>query len=147
MDVDAIMEKIKQGDIGYVKNFIRSHPDSINETFLWGRTPLMCASENGKTSIMKLFFEADVDVNMRDNFCETALHFAVFGKQPEAVTTLLKEATIQVNPQADNGQTPLHWACSNGNTDIVCLLLNHIGINPNVVDKNGDTPLHWAVRE
>jgi len=49
-----------------------------------------------------------IDVNVKDDKSQAALHFAAINGNPEIVQTLLDKG-IDINAQDDCKRTPLHW--------------------------------------
>jgi len=74
----------------------------------------------------------------------TALHWAAFRGNREAVETLIR-AGAAVDATDDNGIAPLALASANGDEAIATLLLN-AGARPNLARPSGETPLMSASR-
>lgn len=74
----------------------------------------------------------------------TALHWAVYWDQTDAVDALLR-AGAKVNVANEFGATPLWIACSEGRAGMIERLLR-AGANPNAALLNGETPLMTAAR-
>ena len=85
---------------------------------------------------------ADVNVPQADG--ATALHWAAYWDDLEAVTLLI-DAGAQVNASNDLRVTPLSLACANGSASLVRTLLK-AGANPNSIPSSGETPLMAAAR-
>lgn len=68
-------ESVENGSLDDVKEALTTGVD-YNARGLMGRTPLMFAAIRGDVSIVELLLEQDVDVNMIDYCCWTALHWA-----------------------------------------------------------------------
>ncbi|KAI8770453.1 ankyrin repeat domain-containing protein 39 [Biomphalaria glabrata] len=82
-----------------------------------------------------------VDVNSRDKYGYTALHYASRnGHLPVCQTLLNYHADVNIATQG-SGTTPLHRAAYMGHTEIVELLLAHCA-DPMAQDCDGMTPLH-----
>ncbi|XP_029652081.1 E3 ubiquitin-protein ligase MIB1-like [Octopus sinensis] len=149
MDINEIMKKIFSGDIEAVKIFITEHPDEINQTDSDGKTCLMTACKWGYTDLINLLIDSGAHLDTRDNiYRRTALHYAVSGRQLQAVT-ILKSRGSDVNVKDRYGDTPLHLAAWRGKEckDIVATLLQTKGesvLEVNQRDDFGRTPLHNA---
>ena len=96
--------------------------------------------------VVKLLLEYNADVNVRAEFDESALHYAVSrystgnDKRSELVH-LLVDAGADVNAASEKRGTPLYIACSNGfessvqNVKLVDMLLKH-GADPNLASPS-----------
>lgn len=84
------------------------------------------------------------DVNIRDEFGWTLLHYAANSRPLTSVQRLL---TLRADPNVVNclGRTPLHQAVIRDESDVVAELLTY-GANPNARDIDGWTPVHFAVQ-
>jgi hypothetical protein len=87
-----------------------------------------------------------VNPDERDSFGGTALHAAMFQKNP-AIITLLIEHGFDVNAQGPaNGYTPLHDAVWANNLEAIKILLAH-GAKTDIKGKDGLTPYAKAKQE
>jgi len=93
----------------------------------------------------KALLAKGVDVNARAGDGATALHWAVYQENPEALRLLLG-AGASVNTANDLGVTPLWIAASNASTAMISALLE-AGGNPNLAPATGGTPLMLASRQ
>lgn len=86
---------------------------------------------------------ADIfSVDMNDN---TALNFAINGRDKDLVLLLLQNDAVAVINKKNNSEiTPLHMAVEFSLIDIVTMLLQYRA-RVNVQDADGMTPLHYAV--
>lgn len=96
--------------------------------------------------IVGLILEQGVDVNSRDAYGKTPLHYAAecFGN-PEIVRLLLKsgaDVNAREGPRKD-GATPLYHACAKGYEAAVKQLLD-AGADPKLTSAEGYTPLYVA---
>ncbi len=96
------------------------------------------------TLLDKNITDKDVDINATQPDGMTALHWAVWHDNCDAVSLLLQH---QANASARTlyDVTPLSIACLNGNTDIVGQLLK-AGVDSNDVKPGSETPLMTAAR-
>lgn len=121
------------------------HQNGVYVKIFLGLTPLHTSSffnpepadPDFKTEFPAL---AAIDINTKDNYLRTPLHYASLGSRPDIVDTLLDNGA---DPNATDscGNTPLHYACSTLSLESVVPLLkkNAHAYAPN---RWGDTALH-----
>lgn len=97
-----------------------------------GMTPLIHESKRGKIENVRFLLQYPVDVNISNNWNETALYWAAVNQDTEIILSLLaKGAKVDSNnPAAEiknntNEKTPLMVAASFGNKELMEILLNH----------------------
>jgi len=100
------------------------------------------ASYTGNIEAIKQHLAAGTDVNAKNEWGGTPLHYATFGGRKEVVELLIAKGA-DVNTKDDVGETPLHWAAKEGNKEVVELLIAK-GADVNAKDDVGDTPVDWA---
>ncbi len=103
---------------------------------------LYCA-EKGKTDAVKLFLDAGMNPNVKDNDGWTALLFAEDNNHLETVKTLLAKGA-DINARDTYGNTALMYASIHGHTDIVQVLLTK-DADVNAKTKDGKTALMYAI--
>jgi ankyrin repeat protein len=104
------------------------------------RPALHWAAENGLLEIARQLLDQGSDVNVRDNFANTALHLAV--RHPAMVELLLARGA-QVQARNAFGNTALHQAV--GDRRVVELLLA-AGADPRARNLFDKTPLDYSLR-
>ena len=115
------------------------------------RTPIDSSAFYGDLEMVQLLLDYKADVNFRDRYGETPLHFSSRGSRfpvphsnfPQLwpdVARLLLEHDADVNARTNDGETPLHSA---GTVEVARVLLEH-GANVGAVDNQGRTTLHTA---
>ena len=94
-----------------------------------------------------LLAHEDIQVNIKDDQGQTALHIAARGDWTvKEMRLLLAHEDIQVNIKDNQGQTALHIAARRDWTkEELRLLLAHEDIQVNIKDNEGSTALHVAV--
>jgi ankyrin repeat protein len=111
---------------------------------------------NGDIEAVKQHLTAGTDVNQKDKFRLTPLHYTgAYGHKEIAELLISKGA--DVNAKGKNGWTPLHYAARNGHKEVVELLIAEgADVNAkdygstslfdaaNAKDDDGSTPLHFA---
>ena len=105
--------------------------------------PLVDAAKRGDTAAVRDLVSLDAGVNTPEADGTTALHWAAYHEDLEAVGLLL-DAGATVTPNR-YGATPLSVACVNGNAAIIERLLQ-VGADPNTTRPEGDTVLMTAAR-
>ena len=97
--------------------------------------------------ILRMFFDAGVDVNSKNKDGETALFLASRRRLPKC-TKLLLSFGADLLAMTESGQSVIHGACLGGCAVTLSLLLKtgHLGHLVTVPDKNGVQPFHCAVR-
>jgi hypothetical protein len=111
-----------------------------------GRTQLHHCAENGLTSSVKrLLSIRNINVNVKDLYEWTPLHYAARNGHIEIIRLLLQNGAV-VNAKNNCGSTPLHWAASHGHVDILHLLVEN-GANLEAQDNGGSRALHDAADE
>jgi ankyrin repeat protein len=78
------------------------------------------------------------DLNFRNYYGWTALHYAAIQNDPNMIQLLIRSG-CDINARNKRGRTPLHLAALTGKTETVkTLLLNNAG--KSIKDKRGKTP-------
>jgi ankyrin repeat protein len=84
----------------------------------------MVASENGNARMVNLLLEKGIDVNITDNYNNTALSTSVINRKLDIVKLLLEKGA-DINKANNDDDTPLIHAISFGHVEIVKMLLEH----------------------
>jgi len=113
-------------------------------------TPLHFAARYGHLSVVEYLVNQKVDINAKDNYDNTPLHFAAQGiceyyhGGSLSVVEFLVNRKADINAKNRDGWTPLHWAAENDHLSVVKYLVNkNAEINANTNDY--DTPLDLAI--
>lgn len=109
-----------------------------------GELNLKDAIRDGNLPALKMLIAAHADVNAALPDGSTALAWAAYEDDAEAVDLLLK-AGAKAATADQYGETPLTLACANGNSGIAGKLLE-AGADANAARWNGETPLMLAAR-
>ena len=109
-----------------------------------GRTCLMQGAIDKNYELCKLLISNGADVNIKDKYSWTALHFACQGFQTDIVRLLLENGA-DVDPQNNFGNTPLGISLIScrGDVSLAKLLLKH-GANKDIVNYSGISPFELA---
>ena len=107
-------------------------------------TSLCKSIELSNFEVAKEFVRLGANVNAKDLFGYTPLHYAVMSdktRNGEHIRHLLKNgAKVNVQTADDDGFTALHIAAAEGHERLISILLN-FGANPDCLDKKGESPL------
>ena len=122
----------------------KSHFTEIQSLLLGTEaSAIFSAAFEGHVDVVSELLEQQmVDVNKKDSYNSTALHWAVEGGHYPMIQLLLEKGA-DVNLRDELGRTALHWAASKGDEIIVQLLLEK-GSNVKATDTDGKTALHQA---
>jgi hypothetical protein len=104
---------------------------------------LFAAVKKGDFTEVKRLLEGGLDVNARDEFAETPLHWAARIGDVRMAELLIKYGG-DINARNNAENTPLHVAVAYGHLDMAEFLINH-GADINAKNEEGWTPLHVAV--
>eukprot|EP01070_Trichotokara_eunicae_P009476 Trichotokara_eunicae@DN6095_c0_g1_i1.p1 len=123
------VEKMKE----QLKKEGKNTVNTVNRTDEDGMTPMHRAAQKGEISAIKFLIEQSADPRVKSKSGETPLHVAVFHRNQQAVTELLKTmAKADVDVQDNqHGMTPLHVAVQRGAPEIAKMLLD-AGADPSI---------------
>ena len=127
-----INERDKDGNTA-LHHLAMHMPDYISDS-VWGRT------------ITPILAYPGIDINIKNNARNTALHLAARFNRYVMVEMLLEVEGVALNARNLLGMTPLHYAAERGDVDSATLLLAHSNINPNLLTEAGLTALQVAER-
>ena len=109
-----------------------------------GNTPLLITSWNNSTiKIAKLLISKGADVNAKNIYSDTPLHFASRINYLELAKLLISKGA-DVNAKNNWDEIPLYFASKNNNIDLAKLLLDNRA-DVNNKNKFGNTPLFYAL--
>jgi ankyrin repeat protein/peptidoglycan/LPS O-acetylase OafA/YrhL len=100
---------------------------------------LPLAAKLGQGAVVEKLLADGEDVNTRDGWGATALHWAVVTGE-DGIARVLIEEGADVNAKTQDGSSPLHWAAFLGEPEVVELLLE-AGAAPDVRNQKRETPL------
>ncbi|KAJ5691197.1 ankyrin repeat-containing domain protein [Penicillium malachiteum] len=116
----------------------------VNQKDIFGNTPLLLALACQNTNVAQFLLRLqDIDVTLRRNTQETALHIAADRCTPKEISSILGRHPALLNAVDKNGRTPLLEAFSASRLDNCEYLLTQ-GADPYIADITGQTPLRWA---
>lgn len=144
-DYTLFESAIRNNDVNAIQNLVSSGAD-VNSEDDQGLTVLMCSVATPHSlDITRMLLEAGANVNARTEGGASALSYAVFIGDTEAVRMLL-EAGANVNIRDSLGRPFLNNVVQvQDNSDVICLLLN-AGVDIDAQDPIGTTALIQAAR-
>jgi ankyrin repeat protein len=104
--------------------------------------PLHDAANDGDIKSVIALHDQGMDLNAKDEFNMTALHFASYSGRKEVVDYLLTNK-VEVNSKNDGGYTALILAIDAGHSEIAKMLIEY-GADANVGLSEIETPLKMA---
>ena len=142
----SLVELCKMGDLEGVKAALKNGAD-VNRKDEDGFTGLIWAVRDiDDIDAMKLLLDVpSIDMNIKNNLGESALHLAVVEDNIEGLKLLLDVPSIDVNIVDNKGQSALHWAVKRDNIKGLKLLLKVPNIDMNTLDDDGRSALYQAV--
>ena len=104
---------------------------------------MQAAVDDGDSATLKRVIEAGGDLNERDAFQATPLHWSCAHGKTQCAKLLLA-AKANMEAEDNEGQRPLHYACRYGSDTSCAKMLLEAGCELNVPDVNKRMPLHFA---
>ena len=118
----------------------------VNVTDERGKSLLDYAIQFHNNDIFELLLKSYINVNIKDNLGNTAIHYAVINNRLGYLKALLQVPTIDPKMKNNLDQTPLYLACLYGREQMVLLFLESMDIDLSYVDSNGETVFMALVR-
>lgn len=109
----------------------------------FGDTPLIVASSNGHTDIVRLLVFMGSNTERVNNEGSNCLIEASNSGNAETVSLLLKGNLVDPNVQDNEGYTALISATGYFEKKTISILLDYPETNPNLVDMDGNSALHY----
>merc|ERR1711983_235120 len=104
----------------------------------------------GYVKLMEFILNTSFDMNAKDRWGNTALHWACYNGRTETAQLIIKNSKdfgIDLNSKDDYGSTAWHLACKNGQTETAQLIIQNseeFDIDLNAKSSNGSTAWHLA---
>ncbi|XP_047502788.1 histone-lysine N-methyltransferase EHMT2-like [Penaeus chinensis] len=127
----------------HILNSGRLTRHAVNMQDEGGWTPLVWASENKFTHVVKYLLDRGGNPQLCDVEQNTALHWGAFSGASH-ICSMVLDRGCSLRSMNAHGDTPLHIAARQNNTDTVVLLLAR-GARLDVVNKKGQMPIDCAV--
>lgn len=135
---------IEAGDLNHVKEAIDDGAgvnaiESENTKY----TPLHVAVvKEGKQEIVKLLLERGADIESKDQYGQTPLHWAAIKNDLEVLKVLVKK-NANLNAKNEFGNSALHLAVDHKSDHALQILIEEKA-NINITNDGNETPLHNA---
>jgi len=119
-----------------------SRPRNVQYTSKSPAAQLLESAHEGRLAAVRKLVKQGVDVNVRNQGGDTALHLAAVNGHVETMKALV-QLGLDVNARDELRGTPLHEAAANGQTEAVQALFR-LGADVCARDQDDDTALHLA---
>ena len=103
-----------------------------------------CAANNQIEQANQLVDCKEVDVNLKNMFNQTAVHYACKYNNPEIVEMIGSVPGVEMNTVNIAGDTALMTAVKAGNTECVGAMLSIPGVDLNIKDSQNNTAYQQA---
>ncbi|CAH3183153.1 unnamed protein product, partial [Porites evermanni] len=114
-----------------------------NNSLTAGQNGLQVNDADESESLISYLVQCKADVNARDHYLMTPLHYAASKANLTAVKELLQFDGIKIDAVDTSGSTALHCAATDGAVEIVKTLLE-AGADARAKDYDKMTPIHFA---
>lgn len=146
---ELLVAAVHAGDIATMNQILAETGYTIDRRYGAGKTLLIHAAETGQTHIVTNLIERGANVNIQDQFGNTALHYAALGNYAVIVLALMQVDALQFNVVNNAGATPLLTAFLNDSNNVINLLLTPAmvarGLDINKADNDNFSPLSLAI--
>lgn len=132
----------KTGGLSTVQELVKRGAN-INRTNLEGRTPLMVAALYGNFKVVNYLLQQGAEVNVRDDYDNTALHLSMQTCSVKSAQSLLKNR-VDYNWKNSHLATPLMYAAERGCGKIVEMMVTLPNLDTNSTDVDYKSALDYA---
>lgn len=123
------------GDINYalVKYLVDEKKINVNEidnvgsnALIWHVYSIKISKRKRNNNLLILLLNNGIEINHKNNYGDTALHFAVRNKIDSETIKILLDYGADVAAKNNKGKTPLDIAVEKGNKDVINLLKRYL---------------------
>ncbi|XP_040406114.1 ankyrin repeat, SAM and basic leucine zipper domain-containing protein 1 isoform X2 [Cygnus olor] len=142
---DAFKKALVHGDVSLIEELLNSGI-SIESSFQFGWTPLMCAASTADFAVVRLLLDRGANACFEiDKYTVLMAACAAHASEENILKTveLLLSRNVDPNLTCRRQMTPLMYAARKGYSRVVGLLVAH-GSHINAQDENGYSALIWA---
>ena len=111
--------------IEIIGELLEQHPFLSNESYMPSEYFIFTAMRYCDLTVLKMFIEANLNLNLRGKDGQNILHYAVCYDKPDIVKYILDSQIINVNDTDWYVNTPVHYACSLGKLESLKVLLKY----------------------
>ena len=116
---------LDSNEIEIIGELLEQHPFLSNESYLPSEYFIFTAMRCCDLIVLKMFIEANLNLNLRGKDGQNILHYAVCYDKPDIVKYILDSQIINVNDTDWYVNTPVHYACSLGKLESLKVLLKY----------------------
>lgn len=139
----SVFDIARSGTLAELRDLMKEHPESINQTNEKGFSPLILACYRGNTEVANFLIDHVKDLNYKSQEGTALAGLSIRYNRSLAEHLLKKNANPNI---ADGtGTTPLFWAVKSGNKELVELLLKYKA-DKTMKDSVGMTPFEYALK-
>lgn len=140
---EELLYAVIRGDVAEIQRVLAAGA-KVNQSYRYGRTPLMLAAQNGETAAVKVLIGAGADINAICSNGETPLMYAISSRHKSTILAVL-DAGPDLNVAANGGATALsELAMQLDDPDLVRLLIRRGASVDGAGGANQFTPLMAA---
>lgn len=144
-EIREFFKLIKDSNFDKVKKLIsdnNAYVFAVDSSIKEYQSPLNVAVIRGYNSIAEILIKSNANLNYKDVYGNSALHYCAKVNNIE-IAKMLLEHKADVNIQNLSKETPLHFAARYNHLEMVKLLLEYKA-NPQILNESGKTPYDLA---
>ncbi|NXO60960.1 ASZ1 protein, partial [Aramus guarauna] len=144
---EALKKALFRGDVSLIEELLNSGI-SIESSFQFGWTPLMCAASVADFAVVRLLLDRGANACFEiDKYTVLMAACTAHASEEKILKTveLLLSRNADPNLTCRRQMTPLMYAARKGYSQVVALLVAH-GSHINAQDENGYSALIWAAQ-